>query len=477
MSLPNAPNWAGGDASPLEAGDNAFVFDSLGAIGSIYTSWICLSPGTIGGLNAVWDRVAPLTVGGIRDAHVIVVAHQNAIAPQYNLTTGDVNSDARLRINPQVQGEAVDYVDLGDGAQLTLALAAAQAMLLTNAGRVDVRMRPCALRLDGSSPVIRTITVPENVRLIGAGSGLSRIVGWATGDQTVFNVQGTLSGWTVTSPVPEAATSGSSQGVVVLQNATAVIPLITDMVLLLGVGVSFSRTQRVGIQVFGDSFGGAQVRDCFVRQVATSASAISHFTTFGTELIGVQVRGLTADLGASVSDVRTECCDVALDIFGSNEVRAYNIQGTSIFRYGYRVQNSFFPADLRGSSLSVASFIFHATRAVATTAAIRIGFSQDGQLVGPSLTSVRARWPSTVSTNRIFIDAQASTAGRSVRGLQAVNCIIDPSNSAFAATTAVNLDASGGGSIRGGITTSDIGNATTPLVSLGTVTWVQTNLL
>lgn len=476
MELPNAPNWTGGDASQLEAGDNAFVFDPLASTGNLYTSWICLDPGTIGGLDAIWDRVAPLG-GGIRDAHVIVVAHQNTSAPQYNLTTGDVDLDARLQMNPQVQGTTVDFVDSGDGAQLTLALAAAQAMLLTDAGRVDVRMRPCSLRLDGSSPVIRTITVPENVRLIGAGSGLSRITGWADGDQTVFYVQGRLSGWEVTSPPPEAATSGSSQGVVVLENVTASMPVIEDITLNLGVSDTFARTQRVGIQVLGDCFGGAQVCDCFIRQVDSPQSALSHFTLFGTELIGVQVRGVLADLGASVSDVRMECCDVALDIFGSNEVRAHNIQGTSLFRYGYRYQNSFFPSDLQGASLSVASFTFHETEAVATTAAIRIGFSQDGQLIGPVLTSVRARWPSTASATRIFIDAEAGTAGRSIRSLQAVNCTVDASNSSVAATTSINLDASGGGSIRGGITTSDIANATTVTTQAGTVTWVQANLL
>ena len=477
MELPNAPSWTGGDATDLERGDVAFVFDALGTDGSLYAPWVCLDAGTLGGLDAVWNRVSSLSSGGagIRDAHVIVVAHQNAAT--FNLTTGVPATDTLLQINPQVAGVAVDYVDTGDGTQLALALAAAQAMLATNVGRVDVRMRPCDLRLDSSFPPLTTITVPENVRLIGAGSGLSRISGWSIGDQTVFNVQGKLSGWEISSPEPTATTSGSAGGVVIVQNASGTLPIIEDLIVSLGVSVDFARTQRVGIQVSGDGYGGPQIQDCFIRQIGGANAALSHFTLFGTDLIGIQVAAVQSDKGVNIHDVSIEGYDVALDVFGSNEVRASNLQATDLFRYGLRYQNSFFPADCRGISVCQALFSFHATEATATTAAVRVAFSQDGTLTGPVLTSVRVLWPSTVSTNRYFIDVLADTAGRIVRALQAVNCTIDPSPSSAAATVAVNLDAAGGGSIRGGITTSDIGNAATPLVSAGTVTWVQANLL
>lgn len=474
MALPNAPSWTGGDASSLERGDYAFVYDPL--LGNLYTPWYCLSEGTPNGFNAVWDRVTPVAFpGGIRDAHVIVVAHQNPIL--FNLTSGVQATDALLRLNPQVAGQSADFVDVGDGAQLALALVAAQAMLATNLGRVDVRMRPCDIRLDTSFPIISTISIPENVRLIGAGSGLSRITGWSLNDQTVFHVQGKLSGWEISSPEPSAATSGASQGVVVLENATGSIPLVEDLIVKMGVSTVFARTQKIAIQIFGDGYGGPRVRDCYVRQTVDPNLALSHFALFGTDLIGIQASGVMSNVGASISDMTLDCMDVAVDVFGSNEVRAANIQGVNLFRYGYRVSNSFFPADNRGSSLSQASFTFHDTQVAATTAAVRIGFSQDGQMIGPSLTSVRARWPSVVSTNRHFLDVQTNTPGRVIRGLQAVNCTIDPSTTAVPATLGIKLDASGGGTIRGGITTSDISNATTVLSQTGSVLWEQAHLL
>jgi len=61
MELPNAPSWTGGDATDLERGDVAFVFDALGTDGNLYAPWVCLDAGTVGGLDAVWNRVSPLS--------------------------------------------------------------------------------------------------------------------------------------------------------------------------------------------------------------------------------------------------------------------------------------------------------------------------------------------------------------------------------------------------------------------------------
>lgn len=60
MELPNAPFWTGGDATDLERGDIAFVYDAQGSTGSLYAPWVCLDAGTLGGLDAIWDRIAPI---------------------------------------------------------------------------------------------------------------------------------------------------------------------------------------------------------------------------------------------------------------------------------------------------------------------------------------------------------------------------------------------------------------------------------
>lgn len=135
-----------------------------------------------------------------RDAHEIVVGQSSA---PYN----DGVDDA-------------DFLDPGDGTGLEAALAAAGAL----GHGADVRLRNCEITLDPNA-VTLPLSIPQNVRLIGAGRALeiaglndtgSRIVGPDQDDQRMFTMgqDASIENMAIVSPNPTAATSGANAGIV-----------------------------------------------------------------------------------------------------------------------------------------------------------------------------------------------------------------------------------------------------------------------
>ena len=168
MALPNAPGWTGGDASDLERGDVAFVFDPLVASGGLYAPWVCLSAGTIGGLNAVWNRVS-----------VPSVTPQERFAPKY-MVGNTLSGDSAAAYSA---GGFRYFPDPGDGSGIAAALSAAAV------APGDVCVRPGTY--DFSLGVVATpLVVPPSVRLYGAGHANTLLVSKRTGNQGILRVTG-----------------------------------------------------------------------------------------------------------------------------------------------------------------------------------------------------------------------------------------------------------------------------------------------
>lgn len=192
--LPNASGNAIDDPefSRLENGDVAYVDDDD-------TRYVCIDPGTANGGDAVW-RAFAVGTDTIRDAHDIVVG----------FTESPYDDDAT----------DADFLDPGDGSELRAALSEASS----RGYPLDVRLRNGRLTIPEGAGVI---TVPSNVRLIGAGaqgditttsnSGTLITGPSSGGDQQIFELESgaTLEEIHVFSPSPTGSTSGVNESVVV----------------------------------------------------------------------------------------------------------------------------------------------------------------------------------------------------------------------------------------------------------------------
>lgn len=187
-SLPNEQgNLLGArEFQKLRPGDTASTaFDQNIASGAVPAStpqadatglFMCVYPGTEGNGDAVWVRLDQ-TGGGastVRAAPVITVAQSGVTIPgappPYDLGGG--------------AGVEADYIDTGDGARLNAALLAAAAANVP----IDIRLRPCGIRLNQAGSPASPLTLANGCRLQGAGRGISSI----QSDDRSGNTQETL---------------------------------------------------------------------------------------------------------------------------------------------------------------------------------------------------------------------------------------------------------------------------------------------
>lgn len=225
--LPNASGNPIGipEFSKLENGDVAYVNDDD-------TRYVCVDPGTLSGGDAIW-RAFAVGTDTIRDAHEIVVGFSSS---PYN----DDASDA-------------DFLDPGDGSRLRAALSEASS----RGYPLDVRIRNGRITIPQGAGVI---TVPSNVRLIGAGaqgdittttnSGTLITGPSSGGDQQIFELLAgaTLEELHVFSPAPTGATSGVSEAVVICRGGNQQI-LRCQFTVLASFGGATPRTQYGAVQV------------------------------------------------------------------------------------------------------------------------------------------------------------------------------------------------------------------------------------
>ncbi len=240
--LPNQPSnaLANPEFSKLEAGDLAYVTTTDPGV------YYCVSPGTVGGGDATWTLLAAggAVVQTIRDAHQIVVGQSSA--PYSNV----LNQDA-------------DVLDPGDGTGIETALANASALIAGGYAGVDVRVRPCAITLNPANLAAVPLSVDTNVRLIGAGHGISLITGGdGTGatSQDLFqlNAFSRLEDFTLTSPAPAAA-PGVGNGMIDCLSSGAKVSKCRFL-MQRSITVPRNGTTRCVYTVAPDEF---EVDDCF----------------------------------------------------------------------------------------------------------------------------------------------------------------------------------------------------------------------
>jgi hypothetical protein len=202
--------------SKLETGDIASTTD--GAVDANIGLWVCYDVGTVSGADAKWRRLdnnAVLTQT-IRDAHVIVVGQKSFLSTLSSVAIPPLATNAlNLSVGVgDVVGVTCDYLDDGDGLELTLALSAAAVA----GSNVDIRLRPCAIDLD---PAIVPLALPANTRLIGAGgiNASSKITGTngkSGSTQCVITLDSvsSLEDLVIFSPAPFTPPGGTEQGVI-----------------------------------------------------------------------------------------------------------------------------------------------------------------------------------------------------------------------------------------------------------------------
>jgi len=228
--LPNEQNNALGspEFEKLRTGDIASTaFNSAISTGTAPSSlpeaeaqglFVCVYPGTLSGGDAVWERLdeAVAVLQTIRDAHVIVVGQKSILSTLSSVAIPPLATNAlNLSVGVgDVVGVTCDYLDDGDGLELTLALSAASVA----GANVDIRLRPCAIDLD---PAIVPLALPANTRLIGAGgiNASSKITGTngkSGSTQCVITLDSvsSLEDLVIFSPAPLTTPGGTEQGVI-----------------------------------------------------------------------------------------------------------------------------------------------------------------------------------------------------------------------------------------------------------------------
>jgi len=235
--------------SKLETGDIASTTD--GAVDANIGLWVCYDVGTVSGADAKWRRLdnnAVLTQT-IRDAHVIVVGQTGAAGPLDTVfAPGTPPPASRLNLdaNGDVLAVTVDFLDVGDGVELALALAVPVA---AGGANIDIRLRPCNISL---GVAVAPLAVPANTRLIGAGRLSSKITGRdGTGatTQCVFTLasNASIEDLQINSPKPVAAPGGAEEGVVQITSGNARV-LRCNMLVDGATGVGLARVAVAAIR-------------------------------------------------------------------------------------------------------------------------------------------------------------------------------------------------------------------------------------
>lgn len=312
----------------LAPGDLGFVEGA--AAPSVSNLYVCVDRGTLGGNDARWLSLsnASTVVQTIRDAHVMVVAQDSWLA---GLGGGAIPPNAANNFNLSAAGDVVsitcDYLDPGDGSQLTLAMSAAAAGGIF----VDIRLRPMELNLTAATA---PIALPNGMRLLGAGPGISSIIGRDQGNQSVLDIgdDATVEDMTITSPAPVAATAGG----------TAVVALGTDakirrcnITMAGNGGGGTNRTIRYAVQCLQPD-GYELVDDCalFVDSLANQATpALSVGISFGQTTASVpetyfeaEVRNTT--IQPAVGGLGS--CPIGVEFLNTSGGRCFNVEHNEV---------------------------------------------------------------------------------------------------------------------------------------------------
>ena len=343
-SLPNAASSLldSGVLSPLEVGDRAFTIDPTD--GNKFIQWVCLAPGSPGALDAVWDRA---DVSGsrstIRDAHVITVAQVDG-SVDFRLAPGGAANEL-LNVSPSLVGVTADFITDVDGQGLADALAVAAA-IEANDAPCDIRVRPCLLDLDLGS--VNTLVVPRDCRLIGAGSGLCRITGRSSGRMTIVESFGSVSGFSLTSPVGSNPTFNNltDTGMVLLDLQIAVDRRAPASVSDLVVSIENfpGRLQTCAVSVVGDATRAALSGI----SLTTNAAGSETFVVRTTRTLGVDL--------TSISGVRTNL----IQSIDSSEVRLDKGSASGVRRVGVEVYKTPSFQPMRDLSFEHVSLSFEA---------------------------------------------------------------------------------------------------------------------
>jgi hypothetical protein len=485
----NLPNSSGNilsasEYAKLEAGDIAATqpLSPIGPpLGFEFGLFTCIYPGTLGGGDAVWVRCDNLAAGSstIRDAHVIVVAQQGT----FNLTSGSPVTDTLLNINPQVAGVAADFVDIGDGAELANALAAAAAIgLVPNSSPVDVRLRPCNINLELPGSPATPLVIPPSTRLVGASDRTSLIFGKFTAlgiDQRVFSCQANSSleklGIESTAPLAAPVNAGGIINVV----GTGVD--ISDVAVILGINPAVARTTLACIDTTTIALGSRlNVTNC--RFTATS---ISHQVNHATDSVGIRTQGtsVAGQLGTLIQGCTFESFDVGIAIgpVGTNggDVAASTVSMINMFRAGVSMSagNNLEGSGYRFSDIRCSMALSFAPLPAQPQQMFEIrvtGVAARLNQISISGCSVRFAALSTVA-DRNFARIIGSGNCLGANGIKVVGCGVEQTSSTTSpATDAIVLsNATPDDNIRGGDILCDWQNVSGVVVSViaGAPTW------
>ena len=328
--------------SKLETGDIASTTD--GAVDANIGLWVCYDVGTVSGSDAKWRRLDNNAVitQTIRDAHVIVVGQTGAAGPLDTVfAPGTPPPASRLNLdaNGDVLAVTVDFLDVGDGVELALALAVPVA---AGGANIDIRLRPCNISL---GVAVAPLAVPANTRLIGAGRLSSKITGRdGTGatTQCVFTLasNASIEDLQIASPKPVAAPGGAEEGVVQITSGNARV-LRCNMLVDGATGVGLARVAVAAIRAPSPAF--VVVDDCELTVQSLfnqNVPAISYGVWMGTlgsdprfavldsEVLNTSILGVGALGGSAQRAVRFENMEGGR-AFNCDHVNAENAESFS----------------------------------------------------------------------------------------------------------------------------------------------------
>ena len=442
--LPNASvasSLTPSEFTKLEAGDTAATVDTTVAVdGAEFGLWTCIDPGTVGVGNAVWVRMdnASLAQQTIRDAHRIVVGIPG-------VTTGVPATDTLLNLSPYVAGVSADFIDPGDGTGLAVALATALAI----GSPVDVRVVSGGIDLTAGT-VVTPLTIPNNCRLLGAGSSLTEILGHSTAEQGIFalGANASLEGVRLSSPAP-ISSPGSAQGVVQATGIAAGNFTLRDVTITLVDDAT--RVAKVGVYAVAAGSGG--VKSCKLDDVTVLVTG-TVAATGGISLEGY-VRSTASNCTVSGATTGIRFGSGIAPLFGNEGCEITNFKGYEIQENGILIEAALGATPFYGVSVSD-SFVSFSDLDVSPQDQTVIQIYSQGTIDQVNVTGVQAHWGANAATvSRIFSKVNTTQAGALATGISFFGCGATRAAPGFAAgiTRGLVLDASDADSIQG----SDLG--------------------
>lgn len=248
----------------------------------------------------------------------------NAGLSQWEATPGGGTTDRRtaaLIVGNATNGDVAsvcDYLDIGDGAQLAAAIAAAGP-------GADVYVRPgtydCGLLTSPAMP----ISIPASVRVRGAGRGHTNVVCKAVGDQGAFALgfMSELQDMTITVPLPTGLCVGSL-GVVAIAAMNIEVARVNVEWLpgYTAVEVGWSR-MRAAFRV--ENFGSnTKVMDCG-SGIIFDPPSFYDLSGGLRSLSGVRVESILSSVSCDVIRFRSFGHDYGVSVYRSSRIIACDI--------------------------------------------------------------------------------------------------------------------------------------------------------